>query len=41
MLPKNLIARYLEKDLQRAEVPEAYPHQYCMCNASDGNAESN
>ena len=37
---KNLIARYPEQDLQRAEVLEACSRQYCAHNASDGNAEA-
>ena len=34
---KNLIARYPEQDLQRAEVLEACSRQYCARSASDGN----
>ena len=37
---KNLIARYPEQDLQRAEVLEACSRQYCARSASDGNAEA-
>ena len=40
MLTKNLIARYAEQDLQRAEVPEVCSRQYCVRSASERNAEA-